>query len=143
MAYCELNDIKKMIPETALIQLTDDTGTGVASQDAVNEAIAQADAEINAYCGAKYSVPFTTVPDVIRKASVDMAIYNLYSRRAEEIPQTRADRYKNVVRLLENISRGTISIGIDPEPAEKSEGASESNRPLCERVFNRDKLRGF
>ncbi len=143
MAYCTLDDLKNMIPEGVLIQLTDDEGTDAVDQDAIDDAVAQADAEIDSYCGTRYTVPFVTVPDVVKKASVDIAIYNLYSRRVEEIPQTRTDRYKNTVRLLEAISRGTISIGVDPAPGEKSEGRAESNTPVSDRTFTRNKLRGF
>ncbi len=143
MAYCTLDDLENMIPEAVLIQLTDDAGTDTVDQGAIDDAIAQADAEIDSYCGTRYAVPFATVPDVVKKASVDIAIYNLYSRRVEEIPQTRTDRYKNAVRLLEAISKGTISIGVDPAPAEASQGLAESNRPVSDRTFTRDKLRGF
>ena len=143
MPYSTYNDIKKMIPELALINLTDDTDTGVANQDDIAEAIAQADAEIDTYCGARFHTPFAAVPDVIRKTSVDIAIYNLYSRRAEKIPETRVDRYKNAVRILEHISKGEISIGIDPEPAKSSHGSPESNKRLNDRVFTRDRLRGM
>ena len=92
--YSTLTDIKKLIPEDTVIQLTDDENTGAVVESRVTEAIAQADAEIDSYCGGKYSVPFTTVPDIVKKISVDIAIYNLYSRKVEEIPETRADRYK-------------------------------------------------
>src|SRR3990167_4705560 len=111
MPYSTLTDMKKLIPETAIIQLTDDENVGSVNQARVDEAIAQADAEIDSYCGGRYTVPFTTVPDICRKISVDIAIYNLYSRRVEEIPETRAERYKNAMRQLEGIASGKITIG--------------------------------
>jgi len=143
MAYCTLEDIKKLLPEEIIIQLTDDENQGVVNQARVDEAIAQADAEIDSYCGSKYSVPFSTVPDIVKKISVDIAIYNLYSRKVEEIPATRAERYKNAIRQLEGIAKGIISIGEDPEPPRPSEGGSEVNKTTNDRVFTRDKLEGF
>lgn len=110
----------------------------------VNEAIAQADAEIDTYCATRYTVPFTTVPETAKKCSVDIAIYNLYSRRVEEIPEARSDRYKNCIRLLEAIAKGTISIGETPEPtANESTVAAESNKTSSDRIFTRDKMKGF
>jgi len=142
MAYCTLDDIKKLIPEQVIIQLTDDENLGTVNQARVDEAIAQADAEIDSYCGGKYSVPFSSpVPDIIKKISVDIAIYNLYSRKVEEIPQTRTERYRNAIRQLEGIAKGTISIGEDPEPAIPSQGGSEVS--TNDRVFTRDKLESF
>ena len=93
MAYCTQDDIEKLLPEDTVDQLTDDEGTGAQVAARVSEAIAQADAEIDAWCGSRYSIPFTTVPDIIKKCSVDIAIYNLYSRTQEGIPETRSERY--------------------------------------------------
>lgn len=143
MAYSTLTDIKNLIPEETIIQLTDDENLGEVNQTRVDEAIAQADAEIDSYCASKYSVPFTTVPAIVKKCSVDIAIYNLYSRKVEEIPETRASRYKNAIRQLEGISKGLISIGVDPAPAASSEGVAETNKTNDDRVFTREKMEGF
>lgn len=143
MPYCTLIDLKNLIPEDVIIQLTDDEGVGVVNEARVTEAIAQADAEIDSYCGVKYTVPFTTVPDIVKKISVDLAIYNLYSRKVEEIPATRSDRYKNAIRQLEGISSGKISIGEDPAPTGSSESGAEVNVGSEDRIFTREKLAGF
>ena len=144
MAYSTLTDVKKLIPEDTLIQLTDDEGAGVINEARVTEAIAQADSEIDSYLGIRYSVPLSPVPDVVKKLSVDMAIYNLYSRRVEEIPATRADRYKNSIRLLEGISKGTVSIGEKIEPEEAVSGDQpQVSTSESDRIFTRDKFGGF
>ena len=144
MAYSTLTDVKKLIPEDTLIQLTDDEGAGVINEARVTEAIAQADSEIDSYLGIRYSVPLSPVPDVVKKLSVDMAIYNLYSRRVEEIPATRAVRYKNSIRLLEGISKGTVSIGEKIEPEEAVSGDQpQVSTSESDRIFTRDKLGGF
>lgn len=144
MAYSVLNDLKKMIPEESLIQLTDDEGYGTVNQTRIDEAIAQADAEIDSYCGGKYSIPFAApVPDIVKKISVDIAIYNLYSRRVEVIPDVRTDRYKNAIRQLEGISKGIISIGEDPAPAAPTTGGVKTNKTDNDRTFTKTKLEGF
>ncbi len=143
MAYCTLTDIKKLIPEITIIQLTDDENTGAANQSRVDEAIAQADAEIDSYCGGRYAVPFTTVPDIAKKISVDIAIYNLYSRRVESLPETRADRYKNAIRQLEGIAKGLVSIGEQPEPPAPDTGGTQINVTSNDRVFTRETLGNF
>lgn len=141
--YSTLTDIKKLIPEEVVIQLTDDENTGAVNQTRVDEAIAQADAEIDSYCGGKYSVPFATVPDIVKKISVDIAIYNLYSRRVEEMPETRSDRYKNAIRQLEGIAKGNISIGEATEPTAAEQGGVEKNKTESDRIFTKDTLSGF
>lgn len=142
MAYSLLADILKLFPEEVVIQLTDDEGLGVVNQTRIDEAIAGADAEIDSYCGSRYTVPFTTVPDIVKKISVDIAIYNLYSRRVEEISETRADRYKNAIRQLEGIAKGTISIGESVTPPAETGGA-ETNKTEEDRTFTKDNLEGY
>jgi len=141
--YCTVTDIKRLLPEELLIQLTDDEHTETVNQTRVNEAIASADAVIDSYCGTKYAVPFSTVPDIVKALSIDISIYNLYSRRVEEIPETRADRYKNAIGQLKDIAKGVISIGEDPAPAASSEGSPETNKTTSDRIFTRATLGGF
>ena len=141
--YCTVEDMKKLIPESTLIQLTDDESLGNINQARIDEAVASADAEINSYCGSRYSVPFTPVPDMIRKVSVDIAIYNLYSRKVEEIPETRETRYKNAIRFLEIVAKGSISIGVSPEPAVKTEEGIETCKTSGDSTVTMDRLKGF
>lgn len=141
--YSALDDIKKLLPEETIIQLTDDDGIGTVNQGRVDEAIIQADSEIDSYCGGRYSVPFATVPGIVKKISVDIAIYNLYSRRVEEIPKTRDDRYKNAIRQLEYISKGQISIGVDPEPAAPSRSSTSVQVVSNLKIFGRDNMKGL
>jgi len=141
MAYCTQNDILHQLDEDSLIQLTDDEGTGAVDQDVLNRAIADADATIDAYCQGRYSIPLSSVPGMIRQISVDIAIYNLYSRRGDVIPDIRRDRYNNAIRFLEKVAEGKIQLGAS-SPAPESTGNSveiEQN----ERIFTRDKLGGF
>jgi len=138
MPYSTLDDLKKLIPEEILVQLTDDEETGSVNQARIDEAIAQADAEINAYCSPRYEVPFSPAPELVRKLSVDIAIYNLYSRRAEEIPATRSERYKNAIRQLEGIAKGIVSLGVDPATeAAATQGGPEATTSKDDRVFSR------
>ncbi len=139
--YITLEDIKKLLPEEIIIQLTDDENTGAVNQARVDEAIKGADAEINSYCATKYAVPFTTVPDIVKSLSVEIAIYNLHKRRtiSEEIEK----RYDKAIAKLKDISRGLITLGVDPAPAATTEGGAETNKTESDRVFTRDSLRNF
>lgn len=144
MPYSTIEDIKKMLPEAELLRLTDDEDAGAINTARVDEAIAQADAEIDAYVGARYSVPLAGAPEFIRKASVDLAIYNLHSRTALALPEVRRERYTNTVRLLEGISSGKVTLGMpqQPDPTEIAEGSS-TNKSAPDNVFTRRSLRGF
>jgi phage gp36-like protein len=142
MAYCTQADILLQLDQDILIQLTDDDNEGSLDADNVTAAIADADAEIDAHCQGRYDIPLTPVPAMIKKVSVDMAIYHLYSRR-QEVPEVRKDRYKNAVGFLEKVMKGSITLGAD-EPT-----VSTTNQPVRvttskdDRTFTMDSMEGF
>lgn len=105
MSYCTQTDILLQIPEAIIARLTDDSASLSPSidSDKVTRAIADADALIDSYCESSYTVPFETVPDLIRKISVDLSIYNLYSRK-ESIPAERKERHTTALTLLDEVA---------------------------------------
>jgi len=135
MAYCTKTDILEQIEEDVLIQLTDDEDAGVVDEDKVTRAIVDADAEIDSYCGTKYDVPFSTVPVMIRKMSVDIAIYNLYARR-RGAPEDRKERYDDAISFLKDVSKGIASLGGDGPSADDDSGP-EATTVKSDRVFSR------
>ncbi len=141
MAYCTKTDLLGQIPEETLIQLTDDTGSGSEDDAAIAGAISDADAEIEAYCGENYTLPFDPVPVIIRKVSVDISIYNLYARR-QGAPDDRAKRYDNAVKLLRDIAAGRVSLGASA-PTETSQDTVEASTSAGDRIFTKTTLGGF
>lgn len=142
MPYSTLTDIKKLIPETVIIQLTDDENVSVVNQARVDEAISKADALIDSKCKARYAVPFDPVPDIISNLSADMAIYNLYARKVEEIPKTRDDINTAAIKQLNDIRDGKDSIGEINADAPESSGV-QTNVTSDDRIFTKDTLSGF
>jgi len=141
MAYSTETDILDQLDEDILIQLTDDADTGEVDDDKVSRAIADADAEIDSYCGVRHTVPFSTVPAVILKLSVDIAIYNLYARR-KGAPEDRKTRYDNAIRFLKDVAKGLATLGGDDPDGTPP----ESHKPdidQADRIFTRDKMKGF
>lgn len=153
MAYSTAAEIKHQLSEEIIIQLTDDEHVEPETIDDANpdhaamvtridEAIETADAEIDGYCATRYAVPFVTVPALINKLSVEIAIYYLYARRT--IPEKIEARYDKVIARLKDIARGTFTLGTDPAPTgSTAAGGAESNKTTDDRVFTRESLKGF
>ncbi|MDA8326211.1 MAG: DUF1320 domain-containing protein [Nitrospiraceae bacterium] len=134
MPYSQLTDLQNVLLGDSLIQLTDDEGLGAINQDRINEAIAEGDALIDGYCGAKYQVPFNPAPAVVRSLSVALAIHNLFARRVEEVPAVHENRYKDAIQRLKEIASGAMTLGIQPQPAVVEEPAANS-QSVDSRVF--------
>ncbi|MBW1666848.1 MAG: DUF1320 domain-containing protein [Deltaproteobacteria bacterium] len=139
MAYCTKADILKMLPYSQLIRLTDDEGTGAVNDERVTEAIESAAEEIDTYLGARYDLPLSSAPPILGKLNVDMAVYNLYSRVKEQMPEIRKDRYQNAVRFLEKLARGEVSIGSQPPPDPPDSGDYEGASQVDTRTKAFDK----
>lgn len=153
MSYCTLTDIKNLLPEETLIQLTDDENLHPASILAsdqqhqaiigrIDEAIAAADAEIDGYCAGRYSVPFSPVPPVVKGLSVEIAVYYLYKRRT--VPERIETSYDKAVARLKDISKGLMTLGVAPPPAAAADGDSVGvNCSAEDRIFTRDTMKGY
>ena len=111
-------------------------------------AIEDADAEIDGYLNKRYPVPLARTPQVVRKFSKDIAVYNLASRTGideDERENTIYIRYKNAISFLTLVAKGTVSIGVDDEGSGDGSGAAQfgfrlnSNR----RNFSRDSMKGW
>ena len=61
MSYCTQSDIEKLIPTLELAELTTESGS-TPDAATVTEAIAKADAEIDSYLGAVFTLPLSTTP---------------------------------------------------------------------------------
>lgn len=141
MAYCTQADILEQLDSDILIELTDDAGTGTVDTDVVTRAIDDADSVIDGYAGSRYSVPFETVPTLIRKISVDLSICNLFSRRRGS-PEWIETRCKDGIAMLRDVSAGKVSLGEDDPDGTPSEYHMPSITSAT-RVFSRSKMTGW
>lgn len=119
MAYATQADILEQLPEADLIGLTDDLNLGEIDQGVVERAIADAGALIDSYIHGRYPGPLSPVPPVLRRLTVDLATYDLFSRRSIiGCPEIRKDRHKAALALLDRLADGRVTLGVEaPAPA--------------------------
>lgn len=112
--YCRIEDIRQYLTEEDLVQLTNDRGTGTVDMQKVEQAISYAGGLINAYLRGRYSVPLSPVPELVKKLCVELAVYELYSRRlCLSMPEGLVERRKEIIKLLEHIQKGFVKLGIE------------------------------
>lgn len=146
MAYSTTADVLAMIDSTDLSQLVDDEDLGGLSDpatDRIERAIEDADAEIDGYLGVKYSVPLSPVPNMIRRISVTIAVYLLFSRRKGP-PENWIRLYEEAINYLKSVIAGETSLGnTDPDGTPGGGSQAEFHVDNPERLFRRDKLKGM
>lgn len=123
MMYCTVDDLRAHLPERRLIEVSDDVhpnSAGEVQASVVDAAIQSAGALIDSYVGQRYPLPLSTVPDILRRIAVNLAVCDLYDRVTEmQTTEGMRDRRKEATRLLELILDGKITLGL-PKSADNA-----------------------
>lgn len=156
MGYCTVADVRELIKEDMFNSILGDRYIDESDAEAVAEkekditllienAIADADAEIDGYLSKRYSPPFMEPPAVLKKFSKDIAAYNLMSRKGIEednSEKTYLTRYNSAIRFLTMVAEGKIDIGTTKDDPGKT--ASEGFHFLSSRrLFSRESMKGW
>lgn len=107
------------------------------------QAIADAEAEINGYLSSRYTLPFASPPAVLNKFAKDIAAYNMVSRIGideQDRDKTFLTRYNAAIKFLTAVAEGKIDLGIQ-NPAQQAR--TNFQMRSSGRVFSRDRLRGW
>lgn len=137
MAYSTQDDLLTVIPQAELAALSAESGDEPDSL-VVAEAIARADAEIDAACGLRYLVPFSPVPERVKSLSADLAVYHLYSRRGVA-PGLWRQKHQDAQAFLKQVAAGQATLaGSGGEPAAASRETPEMQS--ADRLFSRETL---
>lgn len=141
MAYCTLDDITKHLPESDIIELTDDAGAGAVDQKAVDEAIGSAGALIDGYLARRYVLPIASTPPLILPLAVDLTIYNLFGRRRGVMPEEVQTRRDEAVKVLKDLSTGVAQLpGVAVASAAQQDAARHT---AADRVFDAAGFTGY
>ena len=148
-AYCNAEDVMKMIKSdmvNAILgdeYIEDEEEKAKKLRELSEDALADADAEIDGYLSKRYRLPFDKVPAILNKFSKDIAVYNLASRIGideSEREKTFLNRYNAAIKFLTLVAEGKIDIGVY-EPQKVSASGFQMNS--SGRKFNRNSLQGW
>lgn len=128
--------------EQMLWNLAIDRNTGELNASWIEQALEQADEEINSFLGRRYLLPLPTVPGMLNKIAISIAFYWLADRdtQATELLQKRYDMALTSLREIANGKRELGQPTVEA-PSESSVGKVELLQQ-SERMFTRDSLRG-
>lgn len=127
MSYITNADIQQRLGPQAYIQLTDDAGSGSASEEVVNEARIAAETEIDSHLAARYRTPVNTagepaVAAVLAALALDLVSYRLHLRRPP-VPPDVARRRDECLAWLAAVTGGGVHLpALAPLAASTSQG---------------------
>lgn len=140
MTYATQQNLIDRFGEDELIQLTDRAGADAIDATVISRALGDADATINGYLAARYTLPLAApVPEMLERLACDIARYALFD---DQVTEAVATRYKDAIALLRDVSAGRAELGISNtsnKPASNATAQISSTTP----VFRREDSRGF
>lgn len=140
MTYATQQNMIDRFGEDELIQRTDRAGLGVIDATVINRALGDADATINGYLAARYTLPLANpMPEILERLACDIARYALFD---DQVIETVEKRYKDAIAYLRDVSTGKAELGLSDtsnKPASTATAKMSSTAP----VFRREDSRGF
>lgn len=123
-----------------LIQLTDRNNANALDSTVISRALADADAQINGYLAARYTLPLETVPGILEKCACDIARYQLFENRVTDIVR---ERFENTIKFLQDVASGKASLGVDNNNEQPKVTGGKAQLSSTPPVFRRDASQGF
>jgi len=144
MGYATADDILARYPNRDLVQLSnEDPAATTVNAAALEQALSDAAAEIDGYLEGRFALPLAQPPAVLNRLACDIAMYRLQSLRPLHDLADARKRYEDAIAFLLEAAKGTVTLGLSAASQEppSAPGASAIEGP--QRLFDRDKLKGF
>jgi phage gp36-like protein len=139
--YASRADIEQAYGADVLLITGDPDGDGQPDDAKITRALSRADGFIDTQIGRYYKLPLPHIPNVLRDAAVDLALYYL-SSTADVLTDEVRQRYEDAEKLLIRIGEGKAALAVDTDGDGKEEtavpGVVSSGPP---RMFSRQSLR--
>lgn len=108
---------------SVLVDLTDQDGTGAGQVNAavLAKAIADVGGMIDSYVAKQRAVPLNPVPAVVALKAAQEVVFLLRSQKPRApIGELELSRHEENIKWLEGVARGSITLGVDPQPAKSA-----------------------
>jgi phage gp36-like protein len=136
-------------PNRDLVQLTNEDPTQTSiNTTVIDQALADASAEIDGYLDGRFALPLTDAPTVLNRLACDVAMYRLQSLRPIHDMADARQRYEDAVQLLVRVARGEVTLGLTADNLEPAEGPDVTQieegcggAPI--RIFSRRTLQSY
>jgi phage gp36-like protein len=121
MPYATVTDLQDRLGAARLVQLTDlaDPPLGLVDAAVAQQALDDAEAEIDGYLVGRYALPLAAPPAYLRVLACTIAHYRLLGSALDEATK---DDYKAARQYLQTVAEGRVLL-LPPEQATPPAGA--------------------
>jgi phage gp36-like protein len=120
MAYCTIDDIKSLMNENRLVNLTDDTNTGAVDENFLQAVIDGQSKIIDGYLRGRYSLPINlnSQDSILKSINESMVIVHLELRRSQALSSFGEYHKNKYEKMLNEIKKGHIALDISEDTTE-------------------------
>jgi len=105
--------------------------------------IRKADTLIDAFLRGLFTLPLTTTPQMIEDLSTDISIHFIHEHRHRKaMPEDLIIKFKDNMKLLNQIQRGEVKPGID-ETTERADIIIRTDKTSTDKTFTDDYMADF
>ncbi|WP_158780711.1 gp436 family protein [Pantoea sp. BAV 3049] len=143
MSYATPDNYKAYFTSRDAVSVTAARGKAEADDDRIAYHLNSASNRIDAWIGARYTLPLRDIPDALRDYCCDIARYLLTGTERTCTEEIRL-RYEDAMSWLKQVANGKVSIGSNPENG----GSVDSSSPDVafysggEDLWSRDRTQG-
>lgn len=112
MPYATAQDLIDRFGTAELVQLTNPNGSTVTTA-AVDRAIADAGAEIDAYLRPRYALPLAGTSPLLRRHVANLARFFLHQGEGRNPTKEVTDLREQTLAFLKDVSAGRADLGLD------------------------------
>lgn len=140
MSYCTLQDLIDRFSAHEITRLADRDEDGSSDTDVIEQALADADAEIDAYLAVRYQLPLIEpYPVRLEGLAADIARYRLQDDNPlDEV----TERFRAAITFLRELANGKAALpgAIQPDTGGLRMTGAKTD---ADRIFTADTLSGF
>ena len=144
MNYASVQDMIDRYPNRDLVQLSNEDPTVTTVNSApLQQAIADASAEIDGYLGGRFALPLSDPPAVLNRIATDIAMYRLQSLRPLHDLADARKRYDDAIAMLSKVAAGELTLGVAADDRETQVAPAAESVEGPQRVFSRGSMKGY
>lgn len=138
MTYATTQDIADRYGQ-GVLDAIDRDGNGQADMGALDKALADASALIDSYLSQRYTLPLPAVPEALKRACVDVALYQVVREGTQAADDYRL-RYEDAIAWLRDLAAGKAALDL---PAPQQATGNQIRVVSADRRFTRESLKGM
>jgi len=139
MPYITQAELADRFGSDELIALADRDRDGVADAAVIDQAITDAEAEIDGYLAVRYTVPLISASAGIKTICADIARYRMMDDRPLD---EAVKRYEAAVRFLRDVATGRASLGLT-SPSDAQPFRYAASKGVSDRTMSHKTLEGY